>query len=99
MYYLNRFKFIPSFTPLLNNPELLAEYILSINNLIKYIQQEVTKENKYSKRNKELLNEELKEYNKQHNTKYWDYWQYVRSLYLHKQKLLKKVKENSNLTL
>lgn len=95
MHYLNRFKFIHSFTPLLNNHELLAEYIYKIDSLIAYIQQEVDKENKYNRRNKELLWEELKEYNKQHNTKYWDYWDYVKSLYLHKEKLLKKVREKA----
>lgn len=95
MHYLNRFKFISSFTPLLNNPKLLAEYISSIDDQIEYIQQEVNKDNKYSKRNKELLDDELKQYNKRHNTNYWWYGDYLRSLYLHKQKLLKKVKEKA----
>lgn len=91
MYYLNRFKFISSFK-VLDNPQALREYLNALNEHIIYMEKEFTPSSKYYRRNLELLSPELNEYNKRYSTKYQWYGAYIRSLYLHREKVLKKVR-------
>lgn len=91
---MNRFKFIHSFNELINNPQALEDYLCRLNAYIEHLEKEFSHTNKYLKRNSEIIASELRDYDLKHNTNYYWYGSYLRSLYLHREKLLKKVSSN-----
>lgn len=93
---MNRFKFIHSFEELISNSQALEDYLCRLNAHIEYLEKEFSYTNKYRKRNSEIIASELREYNHKHNTNYYWYGGYLRSLYLHREKLLKKVSIKAN---